>query len=127
VALNLNQAPAPGARALIRDEEWIVQNAEMCELGGWQLSCIGVSETIRNRHALFLTRLEAVTLIDPAKTELIFDTSSNFVAARLYIEARLRQSAPQGSVVIQGHRCPAISIGAGFRGATATPTTSSDR
>jgi hypothetical protein len=67
--------PAPGARSLIRDEEWIVQNAEMCDLGGWQLSCIGVSETIRNRHALSLTQLEAVTFTDPAKTDLIFDTS----------------------------------------------------
>ncbi|WP_256347005.1 hypothetical protein [Pseudomonas sp. D4002] len=65
--MQLTQAPAPGARALIRDEEWIIQNADQCNLGGWQLSCIGVSETVRNRHALFLTQLEDVTLIDPAK------------------------------------------------------------
>lgn len=42
--MQLQQAPAPGARALIRDEEWIVQNADVCQLGGWQLSCIGISE-----------------------------------------------------------------------------------
>ena len=41
--MQLQQAPAPGARALIRDEEWIVQNADVCQLGGWQLSCIGIS------------------------------------------------------------------------------------
>jgi hypothetical protein len=64
--MQLARAPAPGARALIRDEEWIVQNADMCELGGWQLSCIGISETVRNRRALFLSQLEDVTLIDPA-------------------------------------------------------------
>ena len=98
----LNQAPAPGARALIRDEEWIIQNADQCSLGGWQLSCIGVSETVRNRHALFLTQLENVTLIDPAKTELVFDESPTFVASRLFIEARLRQSALQNEAVVIG-------------------------
>jgi len=101
--MQLNQAPAPGARVLIRDEEWIIQNADMCALGGWQLRCIGVSETVRNRHGLFLTQLEDVTLIDPAKTELVCDDSPTFVAARLYIEARLRQSALQNDAVVLGH------------------------
>ncbi len=101
--MQLIQAPAPGARALIRDEEWIIQNADMCALGGWQLRCIGVSETVRNRHGLFLTQLEDVTLIDPAKTELVCDDSPTFVAARLYIEARLRQSALQNDAVVLGH------------------------
>lgn len=102
--MQLQQAPAPGARALIRDEEWIVQNADVCQLGGWQLSCIGISETVRNRGALFLSQLEDVTLIDPAKTELVFDGSPNFIASRLYVESKLRQSALQGDAVVQGHR-----------------------
>lgn len=100
--MQLTQAPAPGARAVIRDEEWIIQNADQCNLGGWQLSCIGVSETVRNRHALFLTELEDVTLIDPAKTELIYDDSPTFMASRLFIEARLRQSALQSDSVVIG-------------------------
>lgn len=102
--MQLQQAPAPGARAVIRDEEWIVQNADVCELGGWQLSCIGISETVRNRRALFLSQLEDVTLIDPAKTELVFDDSPTFIASRLYIESKLRQSALQGDAVVQGHK-----------------------
>lgn len=102
--MQLTQAPAPGARALIRDEEWIVQNADVCELGGWQLSCIGVSETVRNRHTLFLSQLEDVTLIDPAKTELVFDESPTFIATRLYLESRLRQSALQHDAIVQGHK-----------------------
>lgn len=100
----LTQAPAPGARALIRDEEWIVQNADVSQLGGWQLSCIGISETVRNRRALFLSQLEDVTLIDPAKTELVFDESPSFIASRLYVESKLRQSALQGDAVVQGHK-----------------------
>ena len=102
--MQLQQAPAPGARALIRDEEWIVQNADVCQLGGWQLSCIGISETVRNRRALFLSQLEDVTLIDPAKTELVFDESPSFIASRLYVESKLRQSALQGDAIVQGHK-----------------------
>jgi SNF2 family DNA or RNA helicase len=102
--MHLTQAPAPGARALIRDEEWIIRNANQCSLGGWQLACIGVSETVRNRQALFLSQLEDVTLIDPAKTELVYDDSPTFIAARLFIEARLRQSALQQEAVVLGHR-----------------------
>lgn len=79
----VDSSPSPGSRALIRDEEWIIQNADQCNLGGWQLSCIGVSETVRNRHALFLTELEDITPIDPAKTELIYDESPTFTASRL--------------------------------------------
>jgi len=100
----LAQPPAPGSRALIRDEEWLVQHADQCAQGGWQLSCIGVSETVRNRHALFLTALDDVTLIDPAQTELVFDDSPGFVAARLSIEARLRQSAVQGDALVLGQQ-----------------------
>ena len=98
------QPPAPGSRALIRDEEWLIQHADQCTQGGWQLSCIGVSETVRNRHALFLTALDEVTLLDPAKTELVFDDSPGFMAARLTIEARLRQSAVQGDALVLGHQ-----------------------
>lgn len=100
--MNLKCPPAPGARVLIRDEEWIVQKADMCSLGGWQLSCIGVSETVRNRTALFLTGLEQVTIIDPAKTELVFDASPTFIASRLYVEARLRQAAIRNDAVVMG-------------------------
>ncbi|RRW40025.1 DEAD/DEAH box helicase [Pseudomonas luteola] len=100
--MHLIQAPAPGARALIRDEEWIIQSADQCNLGGWQLSCIGVSETVRNRHVLFLTELEHIVLIDPSKTELVFDDSPTFTASRLFIEARLRQSALQSESVVIG-------------------------
>ncbi|MFC3337117.1 DEAD/DEAH box helicase [Paracandidimonas soli] len=102
--MSLSQPPAPGSRALIRDEEWLVQHADQCAQGGWQLSCIGVSETVRNRHVLFLTALDDVTLIDPAQTELVFDDSPGFMASRLAIEARLRQSAVQGDALVLGQQ-----------------------
>src|SRR5690606_6191227 len=49
-----------------------------------------------------LTELEEITLIDPAKTELIYDESPTFTASRLFIEARLRQSALQNDAVVIG-------------------------
>ncbi|WP_295577498.1 DEAD/DEAH box helicase [uncultured Lamprocystis sp.] len=102
--MNAQLAPAPGARALIRDEEWLIQSADPCTLGGHQLSCIGLSETVRNRRALFLTTLDTVTLLDPAKTELVVDDSPGFLATCLTIEARLRQATPTGDALVQGHR-----------------------
>ena len=98
----LTQAPAPGARVLIRDEEWLVQRADASEHGGWQLACVGVSETVRNRQALFLSVLDEVTVLDPAGTRLVFDSSPGFIEGRLAIEARLRQSAVQGEALVMG-------------------------
>ena len=56
-------AVAPGARVLIRDEEWIVRSAELCDVGGYQLDCIGVSETVRHR----LLIVDSVGLIEMLK------------------------------------------------------------
>ena len=99
-----HKPPSAGARVLIRDEEWIVQRSESWQQGGWQLTCIGVSETVRHRVALFLTMLDEVTVLDPAETQLIPDSSAGFLAGRLNIEARLRQSAVQGDALVMGHQ-----------------------
>ena len=81
-----------------------------CNLRGWQLSYIGVSEAVRNRHALFLTELESVTLIDSAKTELVYSESLSFVASCLFIDARLRRSALQSASVVIGHRSSVSAV-----------------
>jgi hypothetical protein len=52
--VHLTKVPVSDARALIRDNEWIVQNAAVCHLVVRQLSRIGISETVRNPRALFL-------------------------------------------------------------------------
>jgi superfamily II DNA or RNA helicase len=95
---------APGARVQIRDEEWLVRTNDPCDVGGRQLTCIGVSELVRNREAIFLTALERVEVLDPAETELVPDTSSQFAASLLYLEARLRQSVPTTPAIAIGHR-----------------------
>ena len=51
--------PAPGARVVIRDAEWVIRRVDRCPDGGYRLVCDGVSELVREREAIFLTRLES--------------------------------------------------------------------
>lgn len=97
-------AVAPGARVLIRDEEWIVRSADLCDVGGYQLDCIGVSETVRHRDAIFLTEIDTVTVLDPKETQLVTDTSPRFIQSLLYLEAKLRQTVPTDEAISIGHR-----------------------
>lgn len=95
---------APGSRVLIRDEEWVVRDVAPCDQGGHQLECIGLSETVLNREGVFLSELDKVTVLDPAKTELVADDSAEFIASRLYVEARLRMTVPTTTAIAMGHR-----------------------
>lgn len=96
---------APGARVLIRDEEWLVRRVDPSSDGGYMLSCDGVSELVRSRSAQFLTELEQeVVVLDPAKTELVNDSSSHFNSTFLYLEAQLRRSTPNDDRIHLGHR-----------------------
>ncbi|MGA2986843.1 MAG: DEAD/DEAH box helicase [Terriglobia bacterium] len=90
---------------MIRDEEWLVRRVDPSSDGGHLLNCDGVSELVRGRSALFLTELEGeITLLDPAKTELVADTSSHFNSTFLYLEAQLRRSTPNDDFIHLGHR-----------------------
>jgi SNF2 family DNA or RNA helicase len=97
-------AVAPGARVLIRDEEWIVRSSDLCDVGGYQLDCIGVSETVRFRDAIFLTAIDQVVVLDPKETQLVADSSPMYTASLLYLEARLRQTVPTDLAISIGHR-----------------------
>ncbi len=96
--------PAPGTRVLVRDEEWLVRNADQCSAGGYELRCVGVSELVRNREAVFLASLDRIEIIDPRETELVADPSPGFRAALLYLEARLRQTVPATDELALGHQ-----------------------
>ena len=81
---------APGARVLIRDAEWVVRSVDPSAAGGQQLLCVGVSELVREREAIFLTKLEPrIEVLDPARTTLVRDRSF----ARLYGSAPCRSTA----------------------------------
>ena len=96
---------APGARVLIRDEEWLIRRVDPSSDGGDLLICDGVSELVRDRSAQFLTRLEErVDVLDPAETELVADDSNAFNASMLYIEGVLRRNLPNDDAIRLGHR-----------------------
>lgn len=70
---------APGARVVIRDAEWVVRSVDPSAAGGQQLLCVGVWELVREREAIFLTKLERqIEVLDPAKTTLVPDRSPRF-------------------------------------------------
>ena len=51
-------AYAPGARVEIRDELWIIRRVDRSNDGDYALSCDGISELVRDRNVIFLTKLE---------------------------------------------------------------------
>jgi ERCC4-related helicase len=97
---------APGARVLIRDAEWIVKRVDRTGTGGRSIQVVGVSEIVRHKEARFLDEIEGktITVLDPAETELVPDSSPQFLNSRLYLESLLRQSPPTGNDLWIGHR-----------------------
>jgi len=85
---------APGMRMVIRDAEWIIRKADTSSDGGKQLTCDGVSELVRDKPAIFLTKLEDdIQVLDPAQTTLVQDSSSGYADSLLYIESQLRRQS----------------------------------
>ena len=95
---------APGARVLIRDAEWVVRSVDPSAAGGQQLLCVGVSELVREREAIFLTVIEPqIEVLDPARTVLVPDRSPRFADSRLFMESQLRQAVPSDERIHVGH------------------------
>ena len=85
---------APGMRVIIRDEEWVVRKAELSSDGGQQLTCDGLSELVKGKEAIFLTRLEGeIQILDPVDTQLVDDDSPGYARSLLFFESQLRKRA----------------------------------
>jgi len=96
---------APGSRAVIRDEEWLIRRVDPSTDGGWLLTCDGISDLVRGQSALFLTELEDhIEVLDPAATVLVPDTSPTYNSTVLYLESQRRRSVPNDEKVHLGHR-----------------------
>jgi len=81
----------PRRRVVIRDAEWMIRSVDPSAAGGQQLLCVGVSELVREREAIFLTALEPrIEVLDPAKTTLVPDRSPRFADSLLFMESHLR-------------------------------------
>lgn len=96
---------APGSRVEVRNEEWLVKRVDTASDGGFVLSCEGVSDLVQGRSALFLTKLEDnIAVLDPARTELVADSSNAFDASLLFLESTMRRSLPNDDRLRLGHR-----------------------
>ena len=96
---------APGARILCRDAEWLVKATDTAVDGGRIIEAIGVSEFIQGKTARFIEDLEDdIRVLRPEETQLTTDTSSGFVHSLLFLEAHLKQTAPDDHRLYQGQR-----------------------
>ena len=94
---------APGMRVLIRDEEWMIRKYDPNSYNTYTLQCVGVSPLVRDKTAYFLSDLEKITVIDPAKTTLVPDDSARFTRSRLFLESLWRQKIPTDAKLHVGH------------------------
>lgn len=85
---------APGARVVVRDEEWLVRRTHKATPGGSAVHVTGLSELVRGKDAIFLTDLDHIEELAPEKTALVTDDSPRYRKTRLYIEALLRRTPP---------------------------------
>jgi SNF2 family DNA or RNA helicase len=76
--------------------------------GGKALTCVGLSELVRDKEVVFLTDLEArrkpVQVLDPATTKLVPDQSNHYEDSLLYLESLLRQTPPTDANIYIGHQ-----------------------
>ena len=96
--------PAPGMRVLIRDAEWVVRRVDMTSGGECQIVCDGVSELVREQEAVYLSSLEEIEVLDPARTRLTPDRSPGFADSLLYMESQLRATVPNDERIHVGHQ-----------------------
>lgn len=95
---------APGARVVVRDEEWIVRSVRRTDTGGYAVAVTGLSELVRNKPAIFLTELDSPEELTPESTRLVHDPSPRYRRSRLYLESLLRKTPPTDSKLYVGHR-----------------------
>lgn len=95
---------APGARVVIRDEEWIVRGTDSTSTGGVAVKVTGLSELVRGKDAIFLTELDDIEELKPEYTEPVPDESPRYRRAKLYLESLLRRSPPTDDRLHIGHR-----------------------
>src|SRR5581483_525411 len=95
---------APGARVVVRDEEWLVRRVEALPHQGYSVHVTGLSELVRHHDAIFLTTLDEVAEMRPEETRLVADDSPFFRRSRLYLESLLRRTPPTDAFIYLGHR-----------------------
>ena len=95
---------SPGMRVIIRDEEWMIKKVETNSIGNKTIYCLGISNLVKDKEAIFLTDIENIEQVDPAKIKLVADDSPFFRKSRLYVESKWRQKIPTDSNLHVGNK-----------------------
>lgn len=103
-----SSALAPGARVIVRSEEWLVRRVDRTESGAQLLTVTGLSPLVRDREAKFNEAIEAldtpIRIVDPKATQPVADASPYYRDTRLFLEALLRQTVPPDARLCIGHK-----------------------
>lgn len=101
---------APGLHVLVRDEAWRVVRVDPASAQHDALTVRGISELVRDHEAIFSTEFDKITVLDPARTQLVQDTSSHYTASRLHMESMLRRMPPVDQKIHVGHEAAMDSL-----------------
>ncbi|MEE2032320.1 helicase-related protein [Rhodococcus chondri] len=96
---------APGSIVVVRDEEWLVTQAEQGS-DGWLVRVRGLSELVADATAAFYSSLDDIRVLDPAQAHVVADASAGYRNSRLWLEALLRKTpVPYGdqSLTVSTH------------------------
>ena len=89
--------PSPGARVLCRDAEWLITKVDSTDFeNNYAIHCVGIDDLVRGHQSIFLTQLDDIVPVDPARTQLIKDDSNGYRLSKLFLEAQLRQVPATG-------------------------------
>jgi len=81
-----------GSRVRIRGEEWLVRNEQPLQDGFSSVRVMGISETVRDYEATFLTSLDPVQSIEPEATVFVQDDSESYRRTRLFLHALMMRT-----------------------------------
>lgn len=108
---------APGMRAVIRAEEWLIRHVDPATDCGCLLTCDGISDLVRSQSAFFLTTLDdKIEILDPATTTLVLTTTRSPLQSRNAIKraiARVQSGGWHQPVWRLGARCQSAGEGIG--------------
>ena len=96
--------PAPGAKVVVRDEEWLVRSVRPASQGRFAVHVTGTSELVRGKDSIFLSDLDQIEELKPEETELVYDDTPRYRKSRLYLDSLLRRSPPTDDAIHAGHR-----------------------
>ncbi len=102
----------PGTRIRVRDAEWRVRRSALNSRSGQVIKCVGLSEVVRDKDAIFIEGLErSIEIVDPTEVELVADKSSYYKDARLFVEGQLLRAIPTGLEPVIADRAAIDKLG----------------